>query len=155
MKLFHGSNTTILSVDLTKGKPFKYFGQGFYAIHIEEQAVLWSQRIAGRFGGIATVNIFEFDMEAAKADGLKIKIFEKPSEEWALFVMHNRKTIEPCHDYDIVIGPVADDNMATLFNLYEMNLTSLAAMVEGLKYKKLNSQYFFHSQRSHKYLARL
>ena len=54
-----------------------------------------------------------------------------------------------------MIGPVADDNMATLFNLYDMKLTTLDNVVKELKYKKLNSQYFFHTERSLKYLKKL
>ena len=129
MKLYHGSNVIIDTIDLVKGKPFKDFGRGFYATHIKEQAVLWSERIAQRYGGSATVSEFEFDLEAAIADGLKVKIFNEPNEEWAEFVMANRKSSEPRHDFDIVIGPVANDNMATLFNLYAMQLITLPAMV--------------------------
>ena len=54
MKLYHGSNQFIQSIDLSKGKKHKDFGQGFYATHIREQAVYWSNRIQDRFGGTAT-----------------------------------------------------------------------------------------------------
>lgn len=57
--------------------------------------------------------------------------------------------------YDIVIGPVADDNMARLFGLYEMNIIDLDAVVAGLEYKNLNSQYFFATQRALHYLKRI
>lgn len=122
MKLYHGSNQPIHNIDLSKGKKYKDFGQGFYTTHLPEQAVYWSKRISDRFGGIATVTEFEFDMDAALAEGLNVKIFEKPDKEWALFVMANRKQSgeDFSHDYDIVIGPVADDRMARLFGLYDM-----------------------------------
>jgi hypothetical protein len=158
MKLYHGSNIRIDKIDLTKGKPNKDFGQGFYTTHIYEQAAYWSVRMAStRESGEAVVTEFEFDKEAAFASDLKIKVFDEPNKEWALFVMANRKkeNVLPIHDYDIVIGPVANDRMATLFGLYELDIIDLDAVVKGLIYKNLNSQYFFHTERSLKYLHML
>lgn len=157
MRLYHGSNQPIQKIDLSKGKKYKDFGQGFYTTHLHDQAVYWSKRMADRFGGTATVTEFEFDIEAAIADGLKIKQFEKADKEWALFVMANRKQSgeEFRHDYDIVTGPVADDNMARLFGLYDMEIIDLEAVVAGLTYKDLNSQYFFATERSLKYIRKL
>jgi len=157
MKLYHGSNQPIHNIDLSKGKKYKDFGQGFYTTHLPEQAVYWSKRISDRFGGIATVTEFELDMDAALAEGLNVKIFEKPDKEWALFVMANRKQSgeDFSHDYDIVIGPVADDRMARLFGLYDMEIIDLDAVVAGLIYKDLNSQYFFATERALNYLKRV
>lgn len=154
MILYHGSNQPICTIDLSKGKKNKDFGRGFYTTHLREQAEFWSQRIADRFGGTPTVTEFEFDMDAAVKDGLNIKIFEKPDKEWALFVMANRGESEEevRHDYDIVIGPVADDRMARLFGLYDMEIIDLDAVVAGLIYKDLNSQYFFATERSLSYI---
>ena len=157
MKLYHGSNQPIHNIDLSKGKKYKDFGQGFYTTHLPEQAVYWAKRISDRFGGIATVTEFEFDMDAALAEGLNVKIFEKLDKEWALFVMANRKQSgeDFSHDYDIVIGPVADDRMARLFGLYDMEIIDLDAVVAGLIYKDLNSQYFFATERALNYLKRV
>lgn len=157
MKLYHGSNQPIDKVDLTKGKKYKDFGQGFYATHLQEQAEYWSKKISDRLGGTAIVTEFEFDLDAALADGLNVKIFENPDKEWALFVMANRKQDGEnfSHDYDIVIGPVADDKMARLFGLYDMEIIDLDAVVAGLIYKDLNSQYFFATERALNYLRRL
>ncbi|MBO5297196.1 MAG: DUF3990 domain-containing protein [Candidatus Homeothermus sp.] len=157
MKLYHGSNQPIHNIDLSKGKKYKDFGQGFYTTHLPEQAVYWSKRISDRFGGIATVTEFGFDMDAALAEGLNVKIFEKPDKEWALLVMANRKQSgeDFSHDYDIVIGPVADDRMARLFGLYDMEIIDLDAVVAGLIYKDLNSQYFFATERALNYLKRV
>ena len=156
MKLYHGSNQAIQSIDLSKGKKYKDFGQGFYVTHLREQAVYWSKRVSDRFGGEPTVTVFEFDLESARAEGLNIKIFEKPDKEWAQFVMANRQVgTEFQHRYAIVIGPVADDNMARLFGLYDLEIIDLEAVVAGLAYKELNSQYFFATERALKYLIRL
>lgn len=157
IKLYHGSNMPIVSVDLSKGQKYKDFGQGFYTTHLQEQAIYWSTRISDRFGGTATVTEFEFDLNAALADGLNVKVFQQPDKEWALFVMANRRQDggDFCHDYDIVIGPVADDRMARLFGLYDMEIIDLDAVVAGLIYKDLNSQYFFATERSLNYIKRI
>ena len=95
-------------------------------------------------------------MEQAQKDGISIKIFEQPDKEWALFVMANRnREIDFKHDYDVVIGPVADDNMARFFGLYDMNIIDLEAVVAGLIYKDLNSQYFFATEVALKYIRKV
>ena len=38
MILYHGSNIEVKSVDFSKCKPYKDFGQGFYLTEIEQQA---------------------------------------------------------------------------------------------------------------------
>lgn len=46
--------------------------------------------------------------------------FDKPSNEWAKFIMANRNSRKTgfTHDYDIVIGPVADDGLVVLLDLF-------------------------------------
>lgn len=154
MILYHGSNVKIERIDLSKSKPNKDFGRGFYTTDIKEQAFFWSERIADRYGKTPVVTQFNFDLERAIKDGLKIKRFDKPDRDWATFVMANRKndSNQSIHDYDIVIGPVANDRMSTLFGLYEMEIITLDDVVKGLEYKGLNSQYLFHTEKSLKYL---
>ncbi len=156
MKLFHGSNTAIETIDFARCKPYKDFGCGFYLTEIEEQAVLMAKRTASIYGGVPVVTAFEFDETAASNDpALSIKRFDEPNEEWALFVMNNRNRtqIHPVHEYDIVIGPVADDAIATLFRNFDDGIIDLPTLVNGLRYKKISSQYFFHSQKAAAYLT--
>mgnify|MGYP002532961449 CR=1 FL=1 len=157
MRLYHGSNGPIESVDISKGRKYKDFGQGFYTTHLRDQAEFWSVRIARRFGGSPTITEFDFNLDDAIKAGLNVKIFENPDREWAEFVMANRRRTgkEFKHDYDIVIGPVANDNMARLFGLYDMRMLDLDAVVAGLIYKNLNSQYFFATKRSLDFLRKI
>ena len=39
MILYHGSNTEIMEIDLSKCRPYKDFGSGFYLTAFKEQAV--------------------------------------------------------------------------------------------------------------------
>ncbi len=158
MKLYHGSNTEILFVDLGKCKPHKDFGRGFYLTEIEKQAGLMARRTATIYGGVPIVTAFEFDEEAATRDAtLSIKHFAEPNEEWALFVMANRSRTQTSsmHAYDIVIGPVADDTIATLFRNFDDGMIDLKTLTSGLKYKRLSSQYLFHSKEAVAYLRKL
>lgn len=145
MILYHGANTNIEKIDLTKCKPYKDFGQGFYLTEIKEQAFEMAKRTAKIYGGEPVVNIFEFDER--EIGDLSVKRFSEPSEEWALFVMANRsrENVHPVHAFDIVIGPVADDTIATLFRNFDDGIIDLPMLVHGLRYKNMSSQYFFHT----------
>lgn len=155
MKLYHGSNTVIERIELSKCKPFKDFGKGFYLTEIREQAKQMAKRTSAIYGGESVVTEFKFDETALNA--LVVKTFEEPGEEWALFIMANRdrNKVHPIHSYDIVIGPVADDTIATLFRNFDDGIIDLQMLVNGLKYKKVSSQYLFHSAEAIKYLQRI
>ena len=152
MKLYHGSNTKIEKIDLSKCRPYKDFGQGFYLTEIREQAEKMASRTAHIYEGEPIVTEFEFDESALTK--LSVKQFDGPNEEWALFVLANRskENQHPTHSYDIVIGPVADDDIAQLFRNFNDGYINLTMLVEGLKYKKVSSQYFFHTEDAIKYL---
>ena len=155
MILYHGSNTKIEKIDLSKCRPYKDFGKGFYLTEIREQAEKMASRTAHIYEGEPIVTEFEFDESALSK--LSVKQFDDPNEEWALFVLANRSKEheQPTHSYDIVIGPVADDDIAQLFRNFNDGYINLTMLVEGLKYKKVSSQYFFHTEAAIKYLRRL
>ncbi len=155
MKLYHGSNILIEQIDLSKCKPYKDFGQGFYLTEIRDQAEQMARRTSAIYGGGPVVTEFEFDETALNT--LSVKTFAEPNEEWALFVMANRSrnSVQPTHNFDIVIGPVADDTIATLFRNFDDGIIDLQMLVNGLKYKKVSSQYLFHSAEAIKYLRRI
>lgn len=50
--------------------------------------------------------------------------------------------------YDIVIGPIADDDMALLFRQYENGMITFENMLSGMIYKKTTNQYSFHTQKA-------
>ena len=158
MILFHGSNVPIESIRLDLCSPNKDFGRGFYLTDIEVQAgqmALRRVRIAGT--GRAVVSRYAFEETLLDSVELKIKIFDRQSKEWALFVMANREAEQTGfrHDYDIVIGPVADDGVAFQLERYARQLISLETLVEELTYRKLNRQYFFGTELSISKLRKL
>lgn len=127
MIIYHGSNMKIEKIDFNKCRPFKDFGQGFYCTAIEEQAKLMAKRISRIYGGNPEITAFEFDEEVFNDENVNTKVFFNPSEEWALFVLNNRdiefKDISSLvcnidNKYDMVVGPVADDDLALLFRTF-------------------------------------
>ena len=48
--------------------------------------------------------------------------FESANEEWFDFVSKNRNGDSEPHGYDLIIGPVADDNIYRTFLLYQNGL---------------------------------
>ena len=156
MKLYHGSNQEIIRIDLLKCRPFKDFGRGFYLTNIRTQAEKMAQRVARIYGGTPAVSCFELDADTFADPGLSIRTFAEPSEEWAAFVMNNRalKLHDPKDQnhnrdlrYDIVIGPVANDDLALLFRQFEAGLIDTQILVREMRYKRLTNQYSFHTER--------
>ncbi|MBD5132374.1 MAG: DUF3990 domain-containing protein [Clostridiales bacterium] len=147
MRLYHGSNVAIEEIDLSRSKRGKDFGQGFYLNANPDQAMEMAVRTT-RFlnEGTPTLSCFEFDEDETIKNGLNIKVFPDYSEEWAEFVVMNRKNNSdiPAHPYDIVIGPIADDTVGVQIRRFILGYMSAAALVEELRFKGDHAvQYFF------------
>jgi hypothetical protein len=52
MILYHGSNVKIIDIDLSKARPFKDFGRGFYLTEIKEQAQRMAIRVTVDSAGV-------------------------------------------------------------------------------------------------------
>lgn len=150
--LHHGSNVGIEKIDLSFSKRGKDFGKGFYLNANHAQAYDMAIRTC-RFLGVGEpiVSSFEFDESIAIKNGIKIKTFNDYSEEWAEFVVMNRKnnTDMPVHPYDIVIGPIADDTVGVQIRRFMMGYISASTLIEELRFKGAHAvQYYFGTQRA-------
>lgn len=162
MILYHGSNVEIDEIDLNKCKKYKDFGQGFYCTTIKQQAKFMALRTTKREKkGEPCVSKFELDEKIFEDEDVKIKKFEKPSKEWAEFILNNRdknfKDISSLkcnfdNKYDLVIGPVADDDIIVLFRTFVQGLIDIDTLIKELTFKELTDQYSFHTQKALKYL---
>ncbi len=158
MLLYHGRNTDVKEINLAMCRPYKDFGQGFYLTVMKEQAEKMANRVARIYGGLPVLNVYEIDDNFTEIEGLAIKDFgTETSVEWARFVRNNRSrkftdfsNLECNFDnkYDIVIGPIADDDMALLFRQYENGMITFDNMLSGMVYKKTTNQYSFHTQKA-------
>lgn len=165
MTLYHGTNLDIQSIDLTLCRPYKDFGRGFYTTELFEQAQKMAKRVVKIYGGTPIVNIYETPDDLMQRTELNIMDFGNvPSKNWAIFVMNNRnkrfadyESAECNFDlkYDIVVGPIADDDMAVLFRQYQNSMISLDMLINGMTYKETTSQYSFHTERAIRLLKKV
>ena len=153
MKLYHGSNCRIEEIDLTKSKPFKDFGKGFYLSDNEAQAMDMANFKSLISGGFPFVTGFEFDDTGLDSSGLKIKRFDSYSDEWLDFIIANREGYD-VEKYDFVYGPIADDKVGFQLRRYKDEVIDRTELLVRLKYMKgITFQYFFGSLDAIKYLT--
>ncbi len=149
MKLFHGTNKKFDDIDLLKSKDKRDFGKGFYTTTIFEQAEKWAKNQLVRYGGNGSF-VKEYDfMENAN---LKVKVFSEMNEEWLEFVKRCRTDGGTPHDYDIIKGPVANDNTMRTIALYISGIYTAEQAIEQLKFFKVNDQVSFHTEKALKCL---
>ncbi|MCR5394759.1 MAG: DUF3990 domain-containing protein [Bacteroidales bacterium] len=156
MKLYHGSNQDIEAIDLDRGLQYKDFGKGFYLTPNRDTAIRMAQKKTRLFGGQATLLTYELD-DNYISSGLNVKKFpEQATVEWFLFVDANRDRNHPLpvHDYDIVIGPIADDGVVLQLTNYREGIYSPEQAAVLLQDKYLDQQYFFGTMQALKYLIK-
>ena len=101
---------------------------------------------------------FECNPADSSKVSLKVLRFDDYSEEWAKFILLNRNNAsrQPAHDYDIVIGPIANDRVGVQLWKYENQSIDLPTLVHNLRNMKgITFQYFFGTVRAIKILKRL
>lgn len=154
--LYHGSNTDIQNIDLSIGLKYKDFGQGFYLTDDIETARRMAFKKAHLFQGIPYLITYLFDDE--NLSGLNIKQFPaKATAEWFEFVDMNRdrKVQHPTHNFDIVIGPIANDGVVLQFNSFHQGFVSSEQAAKLLQDKYLDQQYYFGSPAALRLLTRI
>ena len=157
MKLYHGTNKDFDKIDLSKSKPNKDFGRGFYLSADYKQALNMARvKVEQLETGSPVVQTYEIAEDTWKS--LRVLRFENYSEEWAKFILVNRNnpTNLPTHEYDVVIGPIANDRVGVQLWKYENRSIDLPTLVRNLQYMKgVTIQYFFGTERAIKLLRRI
>lgn len=139
--VYHGSYCKVEKPEIKEGKYTKDFGTGFYCTILEEQAEKWSRKYE-----TSIINIYEYN----ENPDLKIKDFTVMTEEWLDFIIDCRSGKK--HNYDIVIGAMADDQVYNyITDLIEENITR-EAFWELAKFKHPTHQIAFCSENSLKCL---
>lgn len=100
MTVYHGGYVAVERPEIRIGRNTKDFGNGFYCTIIKEQAQRWAKRYDTK-----VVSIYDVRMDA----NLRIKEFKEMTEEWLDFIIACRGGKN--HDYDMVIGTMADDQI--------------------------------------------
>lgn len=151
MKLYHGTNIYFEKIELSKSKPNKDFGRGFYLTDKRQQAEELATARTILAGGEPLVLSYDFDEVFLEGIDLKVLKFNDYSEEWARFILKNRNNEgqTPVHDYDIVYGPIANDRVGAQLWKYKNHSIDMAMLVQNLKYMKgITFQYYFGTQRA-------
>lgn len=158
MKLYHGTNIDFDEIDLKKSKPNKDFGQGFYlSANLQQARELAAARVE-LVGGEPIVLEYDFDEKLLTSGELKVLQFDNYTEDWAKFILANRNSqlSLPVHDYDIVIGPIANDKVGRQLWRFSNHDIDMATLIRNLTYiKGITFQYFFGTERAIKYLKKL
>lgn len=143
--LYHGGSDIIPAPEIREPIRTLDFGKGFYLTTSKSQAERWVKNRLRNNDEEGYVNTYTFNLEKAKTL-LNVKIFESADEEWVDFVLANRMNDGYVHDYDVVIGSVADDKVYTQFSLFEGGIISKDTLIKELKTYRLVDQYLFHTE---------
>ena len=130
--IYHGSYCKIEKPKIIVDKYNKDFGVGFYCTILKEQAIKWANKYDTK-----VVNLYEYH----ENKNLKIKEFSMMTEEWLDFIIDCRSGKK--HDYDIVIGAMADDQIYNYINQLLDGEITRAAFWELAKFRHPTHQIAF------------
>ena len=133
MRLYHGSSVIVETPKILTNGFAKDFGYGFYCTEKEKQAQKWAR--TKRDGHV--VNIYEY----TENPGLNVKHFPEMTDEWLDFIAACRGGI--AHPFDIVEGPMADDQVWDYVEDFLRGLVSREAFWLLVKFKYPTHQIAF------------
>lgn len=156
MNLYHGTNADILQIDLWKSRVGKDFGLGFYLTPDRQVAQRQAERKFEQYG-VGSARVYEYSVDDNAIQALRVLQFNSYSLEWARFVLMNRKnrTCIQIHDYDIVIGPIADDVIGYQIRRVEEGIITEEQFLEEIKYHTVTIQYIFATEKALQILRKL
>ncbi|RHU81025.1 DUF3990 domain-containing protein [Clostridiaceae bacterium OM08-6BH] len=143
--LYHGTAADFEQISLRKSHNRRDFGIGFYTTILEKQAKEWGYRLSLRE---KKKQYYVYQYIFRESDNLRVKRFNALDKEWLEFIKENRSKGGLQHSYDVVIGPVADDNTMETVQLYLTGILTANEAVERLKYNQVNNQVSFHTEKA-------
>lgn len=136
--IYHGSNAEVAVPRILQNGFYKDFGYGFYCTGFEKQAKRWALTRKGA----SVVNRYEYIPDV----DLKTLQFAEMTDEWLDFVVECRRGIE--HDYDIVEGPMADDQIWNFVEGFMDGRVSRQAFWELVKFNYPTHQIVFCTEKA-------
>ena len=130
--IYHGSYCKVEKPKIIGGKYTKDFGIGFYCTILGEQAEKWAKKY-----DTPTINMYEYNENS----NLKIKNFTVMTEEWLDFIIKCRNGQK--HEYDIVIGAMADDKVYNYITALMSGTITREAFWELAKFRHPTHQIAF------------
>jgi len=149
MTLYHGGLEAVSFPRILKVDRVGDFGTGFYTTTDIEQAKRFVQRkcaVAGVDQG--AVSVYTAPDGLLGAEKFRILRFDGPTDAWVEFVFANRRVPLYNHDYDLVYGPVANDQVYASLSLFEDGQIGYDELIRRLRTRRLVDQLLFHTERS-------
>ena len=159
--LYHGTVSEIKQVDVTKGRGRKDFGKGFYIAISKKQAIGMMhkkykemlRRNRNKSNNDVKEHLYEVELDEDYLRTLSIKKFLMPDQEWLDFILWCREDGNTPHNYDLVIGPTADDDTMICLRAYWDGLYGKVGtheakniLLNNLEPENLGVQYFIGKQ---------
>jgi hypothetical protein len=152
MELYHGSSVIVQTPEIRIANRFLDFGYGFYTTTNKGQAIEFAGNVAKRApANTPFVNIYEFDKDIVFPTQQVLE-FGMPDGDWLDFVAANRSGVYQDQQYDIIFGPVADDDVYATLTLYMSGEFTKEYALERLKVKELYNQMVFMTDASLEHL---
>lgn len=152
MIIYHGSNLVVENPKLIVQNRYLDFGFGFYTTTNKVQAISFADKVYKRKNeGTKRVSIYEIDENKLLTECSVLR-FDSPNEAWLDFVADNRSGNYEGEIYDVIYGPVANDDVYTTFTLYQSGVLSKEQTLETLKIKKLYDQMVFATEKALSFL---
>lgn len=142
MKLFHGSNVVVNNPEIRAGQFTKDFGPGFYCTKLKRQAKRWAERKEP-----SVISEYEFTINPE----LSVKEFQTMTDEWLDFIVACRLGRQ--HEYDIVIGPMANDQVYNYVEDFANGVITRAQFWALAEFKYPTHQVCFATEKSLSCLA--
>ena len=145
MLVYHGTTLEVRNPQIITNEIGRDFGFAFYTTDIKAQAERWAVRrakVQARLNGKkgqAVVNVYEW----RERHILREKIFRDASMDWLDMVVRCRTDVSYRHDYDIVIGKIANDNVGETVSYVVQGIMRKEDAVERLKFERINNQIAF------------
>lgn len=147
MILYHGSNVEVKEPRIIKSKRLLDFGTGFYLTSDYEQAKKWAVRTtARREDGVPTITVF--NIEESEIEKLDSLIFDTANKEWLQYISLKRTDKSAEDSYDLVIGPVANDQAIRTVNNYLKGYFDEDIAIKLLLPQNLKDQYAFKTEKA-------
>lgn len=157
MILYHGSTVTVEIPEIMKHEVGRDFGFAFYTTDIKEQAIRWARRKAmiqkrrTKKNVIPVISFYEWKKQES-FQNLHVRKFEGADMEWLDMVLACRSSLTYRHEYDIVIGKIANDNVGETVSYVLQGIMRKEDAVKRLQFEKINNQIAFCTEKSLKYL---
>lgn len=147
MILYHGSNIEVKNPQIIKSRRLLDFGIGFYLTSDYEQAKKWAVRTTGRRAeGSPTISIYNVDDKVF--EDLSVLNFARADKEWLRYVAAYRTDKSASDSYDIVIGPVANDQAIRTVNDFLKGRFTEDMAIQLLLPQNLKDQYAFKTEKA-------